>query len=435
MGEEYGRLTSPGTPPDAVATRRAVVGWVLYDTANVVFVMNILSLYFPLWVVEDAGGQDADYGLASGLSMAAVFVAAPFLGTLSDRVPRRLPFLVVSTIVCCALTFFLGTGGLAVSLVLFALANTVFQSGLVFYDALLPVVSTERTRGRISGYGIGAGFGGSLLGVGLGLVVLGLDPDGKPLVFRLTALLFLLGALPCFLWLHEPPRPDTAHLGRDVARRTLADLRGTLARARRYPGLMRFLVGRACYSDATNTLVVFMGIYATQEVGFSDLQTQLVLLVGILAGPLGALGCGAAVDRIGPKRTLNGLLCLWASTLTLAAAIPALGLPSALFWVIAPLVGIALGGTPTADRAYLLRLAPPRRIGHYVGLYAMVGRFAAILSPLLWAAVVDGLGWGRPAAVLTLVAVVGLAYAVLAPVDDAPRAWAPADLVLEAAPV
>ena len=46
----------------------------------------------------------------------------------------------------------------------------------------------------------------------------------------------------------------------------------------------------------------------------------------------------------------------------------------------------------------------------------------------------SGLGWGRPAAVLTLVAVVGLAYAVLASVDDAPRAWAPADFVPEAAP-
>lgn len=51
--------------------------------------------------------------------------------------------------------------------------------------------------------------------------------------------------------------------------------------------------------------------------------------------------------------------------------------------MVAPIVGIALGGTPTTDRAYLLRLTPPRHIGHYMGLYAMVGRFAAIISPLL----------------------------------------------------
>lgn len=93
-------------------------------------------------------------------------------------------------------------------------------------------------------------------------------------------------------------------------------------------------------------------------------------------------------------------------------------------------MGIALGGTPTTDRAYLLRLTPPRHIGHYMGLYAMVGRFAAIMSPLLWSAIVDRLGWGRPAAVVSLLALVILAYVILAPVTDALRVWELADQAL-----
>lgn len=91
--------------------RAAVAGWVLYDFANVIFAMNIISLYFPLWVVDDAGGSDGNYGLASSASMAAVFLAAPFLGALSDQTSRRLPFLAVSIAACCGCTLLLGEGG------------------------------------------------------------------------------------------------------------------------------------------------------------------------------------------------------------------------------------------------------------------------------------------------------------------------------------
>ena len=58
--------------------RRAVRGWVLYDFANVIFSMNIASLYFPLWVVKNAGGSDGQYAVAAASSMFLVFVLAPF---------------------------------------------------------------------------------------------------------------------------------------------------------------------------------------------------------------------------------------------------------------------------------------------------------------------------------------------------------------------
>ena len=46
---------------------RSVVGWVLYDLANTIFSLNIVSLYFSLWVVNVMRGGDAGYGLASAM--------------------------------------------------------------------------------------------------------------------------------------------------------------------------------------------------------------------------------------------------------------------------------------------------------------------------------------------------------------------------------
>ena len=415
-------MTRPATR--AVAAGKLAVGsWVLYDLANTIFAMNILSLYFSLWVVEDMGGRDTHYALSGSLSMALVFVTAPLLGALSDQTPRRMPFLVVSTLVCCLFTALLGQGGLFLSLAFFVVANFFYQSGLIFYDALLPSVSTEENRGRIGGLGVGVGYLGSFLGVGMGLFVLGTGLGGKPLVFQLTALAFLLLAIPCFLWVREQPRRDAVPFGMAAVRGALAELRGTARNVRQYPALARFLVGRVFYTDAANTLIAFMGIYVTQEIGFSTQQAQLVLLVGIATAVIGGLIWGPIVDRVGPKRALDAVLVVWAITLGMAAAITYLNLPTILFWLTAAGAGVALSGTWTADRPFMLRLTPPRRIGQFYGLYAMVGRFAAILGPLVWALIVDGLGLGRPAAVASLLVMVAIAFVILRPVSDARRAW------------
>src|SRR6476659_4506469 len=164
-----------GTTVVAGAQRKisvlSIAGWVLYDLANTIFSLNIVSLYFSLWVVNVMGAGDADYGFANSISMAVIFFASPLLGALTDQAPRRMPFLVASTLLCIAFTLLLGQGSLFTSLAYFAIANIAYQAGLQFYDALLPEVSTEENRGWIGGIGVGVGYLGSYLAVGIGFLV------------------------------------------------------------------------------------------------------------------------------------------------------------------------------------------------------------------------------------------------------------------------
>lgn len=407
----------------ARARRRSVASWILYDLANTIFSLNIISLYFSLWVVNDKGGRDGDYLLANSFSMGLMFVAAPFLGAYSDQRPRRIPLLIASTVVCCLFTVFLGVWGLAVSLAFFIVANFAYQAGLIFYDALLPAVSTEENRGRIGGLGVGFGYLGSLLGLGIGIVTLDVFNGTKPVVFRLTAAAFFLLALPCFFFVREPPKQVEPVAARQAVRAAVRELRQTAGRLRQYHGLGRFLVGRIFYADAANTMIATMGIYATKEIGFTDSEVQIVLLAGIAGAIPGGILWGRLVDRIDPKRTLMLVLVLWALVMAATAAIAYLDLGRGFFWAVAPVAGVALGGTWAADRPLMLRLSPPRYLGQFYGLYAMVGRFAAILGPLLWTVIVDGFGWGRPAAVLSLLVMVVISAVILVPVDDAPRQW------------
>ncbi len=276
--------------------RLSVASWVLYDLANTIFSLAIVSRYFSVWAIQEMGGTDQQYATANNISTLLMILAAPVLGALSDRASRRKPFLVVTTLLCVGFTLLLGTGGLWTSLALFAVANFFYQAGLIFYDSLLPEVSTEETRGRVGGMGVGVGYLGSIIAIGTGLLLLNARPGDYVGVFRVTALLFLVFSLPAFLFLRERPRPASP-IGLHTLRQAFGEVAQTVRRARQYPGLGRFLIGRVFYADAANTLIVFMAIYVTSELGFSSGQADIVLLVGIVSAVIGGFVWGVAVDR------------------------------------------------------------------------------------------------------------------------------------------
>ncbi len=409
---------------DETPARRSVWSWALYDLANTIFSMNIISLYFPIWVVNEMGGRDGHVSIANSAAMVIIILLAPLLGALSDQSPRRMPFLVGSTAICCAATFFIGFGPLTIGLILFVFANAAFQSSGIFYDALLPSVSTERDRGRVGGLGVSIGYVGAFLGVIMGLAVLNLTDLGMAWVFVGTAVMFLGFALPCFIWVQERRRRSTPTL-RVALQGSMRSLRETVGRLKYYAGLRRFLIGRLFYTDAANTLIVFMAVYATNEAGFSDNEAQILLMAGIAGAIPGGLIWGRIVDRYGPRTSLLAVQIIWAIVFTMVALIGFADLPGELLWVFAPIAGATLAGTWTADRPFMLRLAPPRHLGQFYGLYSIMGRFASITGPLTWALIVDILLWGRPFAVFTLTFSVMIAFFILRPVSDHIRDWSP----------
>ncbi len=408
------------------AGRSSVIAWSAYDLANTIFSFNVLSFYFPVWAKESLGAADIHLSIAFSTSMVLVAVLSPLAGVLSDRLGRRIPLLAASTLVCVLATMMLGVGGLPLALVLYAVANLAFQLGLVFYDALLPEVSGPSDVGRVGGAGISAGYVGSFLGLGVGALLLETLADPHPWIFAATGLMFLAFALPCFVWV-----PDTGK-ARSPEGTLLHETKRTLRELRQQPNLARFLAARFVYTDAANTLIVFMGIYATQSIGFSERAGQLLLGVGIAAAIAAGIGVGQLVDRRGAQPMLGLVLRVWVLALALAAFIPLAGLPAWTFWPVAALVGACLGGTWAADRPLMLELTPEGRVGEFYGLYGMVGRFAAVTGPLVWGLIVDGPDWGevpyveegRPIAVIVLAGLMVVAGWLLARVQPPPaRGW------------
>ncbi|HEY9898078.1 MAG TPA: MFS transporter [Pantanalinema sp.] len=382
------RFASPSLPTHA---------WALYDFANTFFAMNMLSLYFALWVTKDMGAPDLAYSTALSASLLAVAVASPFFGALSDRLGKRTPFVAGFTLLCCLCTAllapligFLGAGALVPALVLFSIAVFGYNLAQVFYNAQLPDLAPPERLGRISGYGTAIGYAGSFVGMLLvmpfvtGKILAWQTPipgGGNVGAFLPTALFFMLFALPHHLLVRDSARAGTsARLG---GGRSFGRLAETWRAARGIPGMVPYLFANLLFFDALNTVIGFMAVYAVKVVGFDEQkqEVQLVLLLATLFAVVGAWAWGRLVDRLGAKRTLSLNLAWW--VLSLGAII--LVRDKTLFaWVLGPAVGVAMGGTWTASRALLSRLAPPDRQAEFFGLYSLAGKFAAVIGPMTW---------------------------------------------------
>lgn len=408
--------------------------WVLYDFANTIFSVSILSFFFPLWLGDELGAGADLFNYLTAVSMLLVALTAPVFGAVADGRQRRRAYMVVFTLPAVALTAGMDlAGGVLAGAVLFVAANFAYQSALTFYNALLPGVSGGRGAGRVSGYGVAAGYAGTILA----LVLLNLfvtDPDGMrsllgPLggwievqgpvnsnAFLPTAVLYLLFSLPAFFFVPDPKVRPPRPVG---ARAAYRDVVSTIRGVRLHAGLGAFVLSTILYTNAANTVVANMALYGREVFGMGQDGIRDLLLFSTVFAAIGAVLSGLLADRFGPKRALVLVLLTWLAAIALVASAPA---PQVLL-LAGPLIGVALGSTWVVSRVMMVALSPPEKVGEFFGFYGLAGKTSAVLGPAITGLLLTlfaGLGPGTfRVAVLAQAALVLLALLLLLRVPDA----------------
>ncbi len=365
----------------------------MYDFANTIFSMNIVTYFFSPWIIEDLNTKDIFFSISYSTSMLLVAITLPALGRKADLGSTRLRDLRTFTYLCVAATVLLSLFALVklpplatvvAALVCFAAANYFYEGGLTFYNALISDVSTPATVGKISGIGTGIGYAGSITGLLLVSPLVGLNLidglSGRVYTFLPTALLFLVFALPCLYWVREQPRHQTTSIRRESFGQSLKQ---ALRDTREYPGLLRYMVGNFLVIDAVNTVIIFMGVYSSSVIGFEEGDKLILFISSTTFALFGSIFYGYLTDRIKSKpamliSVLGWIVALFAATVTFEKA---------YFYVIGAFFGVFLGAVWTASRPLLNTLVPEEKLGQFYGIYSLCSKAAATIGPLLWGVV------------------------------------------------
>jgi MFS transporter, UMF1 family len=371
-------VTPPSeTPPP---NKRVIASWAFYDFANTIFSMNVISLYFALWVTVDHGGQDIIYSVALSGSMLAVALSVPVYGAISDQTGRRRLPLTILTLISVVATALIGQiDQLLAGIFFFVIANYCYQSAMVFYNGMLPSVAQGSNVGLVSGYGVSLGYLGSI--VGLLLVKPFVEAGGRSAAFFPTAAMFLIFAIPCFLFVKDPEVKTHKKVQISQAFHTLKQ---TLSNAREYKLLLKFILIHFMILDVVNTVIAFMSVYANKVMQFTDAQITTFLISSTAAAMIGSYIIGWLVKHKGTGWSYALVLWLWVAALSIAI----LSQSQLVFWLVGPLAGMGMGGVWVVSRAYIVELSPPEKLGEFFGLYGLAGKAASILGPLLWGTVV-----------------------------------------------
>ncbi|MDH5639223.1 MAG: MFS transporter, partial [Nitrospinota bacterium] len=355
--------------------RAAITAWAMYDFANTIFSMVVVSRYFPLWVTEDMAAQDIYVAIPTSISMLMVALTVPLLGALSDQTGRRIRPLLIITSGCVLATAAMGmVDSLWSGLILFAVANYCYQAALVFYDGLLPAVSRGASMGKVAGFGVALGYLGAVIGLAVATPIA--IEYGRQAAFIPVAGLFLLFSIPIFILVKDEKVKEKKPLGEPI-RQAFSHLIATFRAARERKNLFIFLLANLFILDCVNTVIAFMSVYAKKVMGMEGAALTGFQTVAILMAVAGAFVWGQLTHRVGAHKTLQILCAMWLLTVVVAAS----AMNQAMYWSVGILAGLSMGGVWVAGRTMLTQLAPPERVGEFFGLFNLAGKAAAIMGP------------------------------------------------------
>ena len=360
-------------------------GWILYDVGNSAFILMVSTL-IPIFfnaLAESAGIHEDLYlsywGYAGSIATVLVAIIGPVCGAIADRNNKRTIFF-ISLLVGVAACALLGAmNGWIAFLAMFILARVGYSASIVFYDSMLPEITSEDRMDKISSLGYAYGYIGSVIPFIVCLVlVLMCDSFGLTTGSAMTIAFVLVSVwwVGCSLPLLKNYR-QTAFLAPTQApvKDAFRQLWGTLKAARQEKHIFLYLLSFFFFIDGVYTIIDMATAYGA-ALGLDTTG----LLLALLWTQFVAFPCSIIFGRLSAKHDTGLLIKVCIVAYTGITVFGIFLVSQWQFWVLATLVGMFQGGVQALSRSYLGKIIPAERSGEFYGLMDIFGKGASFVG-------------------------------------------------------
>ena len=377
--------------------KKAIWGWALYDWANSAFATTVMAGFFPIFFKQywsygaDVNMSTAQLGFGNSIASILVALMAPVIGAIADRGSVRKKFLIFFAymgVLMTAALFLIPKGYWAGAVFVYIMGVIGFSGANIFYDSLLPGIADESEIDYVSGLGYSLGYlGGGLLF--LANVIMTLKPEtfGIPdattavkYAFLSVALWWGLFTIFTILWVPEERVlfPSASKQGDSYILAGFRQLKDTFKQIRHLKTIFLFLAAYWFYIDGVDT-IIRMAVDYGMSLGFDSNDLIVALLITQFVGFPSALAFGKLGQRWSVRKSIYIAIAVYIFVTVWGVMMT----DKQEFYVLAVIIGLVQGGIQALSRSYYSRLIPKDKTAEFFGFYNMLGKFAAILGPVL----------------------------------------------------
>ena len=378
---------------------RGVVSWAMYDWANSAYATVVLAGFFPIFFKQYwSAGNDVttstfQLGVANSLASLIVVLLAPVLGAIADAGAKRKFFLfsfAILGMLTTAALFTVEKNAWWLAAMLFVIATIGFSGANVFYDALLKTVSPVNRLDAVSALGYAMGYlgGGILMAFN---VVMFQKPEWFGFIdeaeairtgFITVAIWWAIFSLPLLFYVREPSANGKSVRGKKMVSAGFQQLMVTFHHIRQHRQIVLFLFAYWLYIDGVDT-IVRMAVDFGMALGFNSSDLIVALLITQFVGFPSAIAFGWLGERIGTRRGIFLALSVYILVTIMSYWMKDVS----QFYILAIVIGLVQGGVQSLSRSFYARMIPVGHEAEFFGFYNMLGKFAAVIGPLLMGAV------------------------------------------------
>ena len=280
-------------------------------------------------------------------------------GRLSDRVGRRVPFLVFGTILSASIFLLIAASASPWQLIFLVMVQAIAVSMVApNWSALLGEKAQFGTRGRVFGSLSRVGGATSLAGTILAAVIVFNAPQTEAHPFQLSFVIAAVVGIVSGLVLLLIREPRSGGGDGNPAAPEPED-------PRRRAEFRYFTKVQSFYNFFMSLAWPLIPITVADVLGASNLDIVMITIVSALSSIALQTQVGRLLDRVGPVALIQ------ASRFLFVLVPLAYGLANSLFWIylISALMGVPVAIVNIAFNAYILDVAPRRKHAEYFGLF------------------------------------------------------------------